>query len=218
TRLDVEALTLRISSDVGHDEIVHPLLGRVGAQLARACGGDALHAGAVVGPAGAWAIVGPKGAGKSTLLSALAAAGTPVLTDDVLVLRDGVALAGPRCVDLRPGPPDFGPGTAVRPGDPRRRIVLPPIAAEHPLQGLIHLEWSEADIALDPLRPSGAISRLLALRGEKGYPARPETLLNLAALTTVRLRRPRSWATLADSVALVQGLLGVRRARDGKAA
>jgi energy-coupling factor transporter ATP-binding protein EcfA2 len=37
------------------------------------------------------ALVGPSGAGKSTTAAAFAAAGTPVLTDDVLALRPGDA-------------------------------------------------------------------------------------------------------------------------------
>ena len=68
--LDVHALELRVRADIVHSDLVHPLLGRVGSQLALAHGADAMHAGAVAGSEGAWAVIGPKGAGKSTLLRA----------------------------------------------------------------------------------------------------------------------------------------------------
>ena len=96
-------LRLCVRSDIAHSELVHPLLGRVASRLALAHGFDGMHAGAVAGSSGAWAVIGPKGAGKSTLLASLNDAGVPVVTDDVLVFRDGVAMAGPRCIDLRPG-------------------------------------------------------------------------------------------------------------------
>jgi hypothetical protein len=77
--------------------------------------------------------------GESTLLAGLANAGIPIVTDDVLVLSNGAAIAGPRCSDLRPDVKRFGLGAAVRPSDPRNRISLPPITAGHPLVGVIHL-------------------------------------------------------------------------------
>jgi hypothetical protein len=166
-----------------------------------------MHAGAIAGPAGAWAVIGPKGAGKSTLLATLARAGVPIVTDDILVFRDGVAMAGPRCVDLRPDAKGFGLGVAVRPSDPRNRIALPPIAAEHRLVGLIHLEWSPTDTRLDPLDYREAIKRLLTLRSDRGYPRNPQALLDLAALPALVLRRARSMSVLGECVELVQLLL-----------
>jgi hypothetical protein len=139
--LDLDALELHVPADVPHSELVHPLLGRVASHVAPVPVADGMHAGAVDGTAGAWAVIGPKGAGKSTLLASLARAGVPIVTDDILVFRDSAVMAGPRCIDLRPDAKDFGLVVAVRPSDPRRRIALPPIAAEHPLMGLIHLEW-----------------------------------------------------------------------------
>lgn len=205
--LDVHALELRVRSDIPHSELVHPLLGRVGAQLSFARGGDAMHAGAVAGSAGAWVVVGPKHAGKSTLLAGLANAGTPIVTDDVLVFGAGAALAGPRCIDLRPDMKRFGRGTSVRPSDPRNRISLPPIAAEHPLAGLIHLEWSPAETAIEPIHHRDALKRLLMVRSENGWPRDPRALLELAALPTLCLRRPRSMKGLDASVALMRSLL-----------
>jgi hypothetical protein len=204
---DVDALELRLRADIPHSELVHPLLGRIGTYVALAQGGDAMHAGAVAGIAGAWLVVGPKGAGKSTLLAGLARVGTPIVTDDVLVLSAGAAMAGPRCIDLRPDIRHLGPGTAVRPSDPRNRISLPPIASEHPLAGVIHLEWSPAATTIESLDHREAINRLLAVRGEKGYPRDPRILLDLAALPTLCLRRPRLMSGFRASVELVQRLL-----------
>jgi hypothetical protein len=130
--LDLDALELRVRSEVPHSELVHPLLGRVASHVALAHGADGIHAGAIAGTGGAWAVVGPKGAGKSTLLASLATAGVPIVTDDVLVFRDGAAMAGPRCIDLRPDAKGFGPGVDVRQSDPRHRISLPPSSGHRP--------------------------------------------------------------------------------------
>lgn len=211
--LDADARELRVCSDVLHSDLVHPLLGRVASHLALAQDDDGIHAGAVAGTAGAWAVVGPKGAGKSTLLASLARAGVPIVTDDVLVLRHGAAMAGPRCIDLRPDAKGFGLGVAVRPSDPRNRIALPPIAAEHRLAGVIHVEWSSADSRIEPLDHREAIRRLLVLRSDKGYPRRPQVLLDLAMLPTVVLKRPRSMDKLDAAVAQVERLLSESRAR-----
>ena len=218
--LDVNALELSVRADIAHGELVHPLLGRAASHLALAHGADGIHAGAIAGSGGAWAVIGPKGAGKSTLLAGLRDSGVPIVTDDILVFRDGVAMAGPRCIDLRPDAKRFGLGVAVRPTDPRNRISLPPIAAEHRLVGVIHLEWSSADTTITSLTHRDAIQRLLTVRGEKGYPRRPGALLDLGMLPAFVLRRPRSMPGLDASTAQVQRLLaesgtgrGTRRSR-----
>jgi hypothetical protein len=205
--LDLDALELRIRADITHGELVHPLLGRVAARVALARGADAMHAGAVAGTAGAWGIIGSKGAGKSTLLACLNKVGVPVVTDDVLVFEGGAVKAGPRCIDLRPDAQRLGLGVAVRPGDPRTRIPLAPIAAEHRLVGLIHLEWSAADTTIRLLDHRDAIKRLLALRSDKGYPRRPRSLLDLAALPNLLLERPKSMSTLDPGVKQVERLI-----------
>jgi hypothetical protein len=205
--LDIDALVVRVRADIPHSELVHPLLGRVLSQLALVRGGDAMHAGAVAGSAGAWVVIGAKMAGKSTLLAALSAAGTPIVTEDVLVFSGDSAMTGPRCIDLRPDAPCPGLGVAVRPSDPRRRVPLAPIAGEHRLAGVVHLEWSRRDSTLERLDHREAIRRLLAVRSEKGYPRDPRKLMDLAALPTICLRRPRTARGLAESVALVQGVL-----------
>jgi hypothetical protein len=199
--LDVDGLELRVRAGTAHSELVHPLLGRVASHLALARGADGMHAGAVAGSDGVWAVIGPKGAGKSTLLASLNDIGVPIVTDDVLVFRDGVVMAGPRCIDLRPDATGFGLTVAVRPSDPRSRLSLPPIAAEHRLAGLLHLEWSSEETTIEPLDHREAIRRLLILRSDKGYPRDPHVLLELATLPTVVLKRPKSMDSL-DAAAL----------------
>lgn len=215
-RLDVEALELQVCGDLPHSDLVHPLLGRIATHLALARGVEVMHAGAVVGRAGAWGVLGCKGAGKSTLLAGLAQAGVPVVTDDVLMFKERRALAGPRCIDLRPDLNRFGLGVAVRPEDPRNRISLPPIAAEHSLAGLVHLEWSEGEACIERLHAREALRRLLRVQGEKGYPRSPGVLLDLAALPAVCLRRPRSLSGLSASVGLMARLLSAADGSGGR--
>ena len=205
--LDASALQLRVRADIEHSELVHPLLGRVASYIAIAHGADGMHAGAIAGQGGAWAVVGPKGAGKSTLLASLNDIGMPIVTDDVLVFRGAAVMAGPRCIDLRPDTQRFGLGVAVRPGDPRNRIGLPPIAAEYPLAGLIHLEWSSGETTIEPLDHREAIKRLLIVRADSGYPRRPRALLELAMRPTVVLKRPRAMSGLDGAAAEVQRLV-----------
>jgi len=205
--LNTCALEFRVRADIALDELVHPLLGRVASHVAIAHGADGMHAGAVAGSAGAWAVVGPKGAGKSTLLASLNELGVPIVTDDIVVFRGASVMAGPRCIDLRPDAQRFGLGLAVRASDPRNRIALPPIAAEHPLAGLIHLEWSPAERKLEPLDHREAIKRLLVLQSEKGYPRDPRALLDLARLPNVLVRRPRSMSGVDATAAQVEVLL-----------
>jgi hypothetical protein len=205
--LDLAGMALRVRAGTPHSELVHPLLGRVASHLAVALGADGMHAGAVAGSAGAWAVIGPKGAGKSTLLASLNAIGMSIITDDVLIFRDGVVMAGPRCIDLRPDAAGFGLTVAVRPSDPRNRLFLPPIAAEHRLTGLLHLEWSSNETAIEPLDHREAISRLVALRRDKGYPRDPRVLLDLATLPTAVLKRPKSKDSLDAATLQVLRLL-----------
>lgn len=201
--LDLDGLELRVRAGTAHSELVHPLLGRVASHLALARGADGMHAGAVAGSAGAWAFIGPKGAGKSTLLASLNDIGVPIVTDDVAVFRDRVVMAGPRCIDLRPDAAGFGLAVAVRPSDPRNRLSLPPIAAEHRLAGLLHLEWSSDETTIEPLDHREATRRLLILRSDKGYPRDPRVLLDLATLPTAVLKRPKSKDSLEATVAEV---------------
>ena len=94
--------TFLLGSADDDGRIVHPLLTAAGVIFAWWHGLEALHAGAFTTPQGAWRCVGGQGEqGKSSMLARLALAGRPVLTDDLLIVNGKLALAGPRCLDLR---------------------------------------------------------------------------------------------------------------------
>ncbi len=182
------------------DELLHPFLAPVGAAFAWWAHREAFHAGAVVIDGRAWAIVGDKGAGKSTLLAALGTAGHPVVCDDMLVLADGMAFAGPRCVDLRePAAEQLGVGECtLRPPEPRWRVRLAPAPPVTPLAGWIFLAWGE-EAGTAPIPASVLLPRLAANRSILVAPGDPAVLLDLAALPAWELRRPAEWSALSDS-------------------
>ncbi|CAB4934179.1 unannotated protein [freshwater metagenome] len=177
---------------VAEDEIAHPYLGVAASVMAGWEGWDSLHAGAFVLPGGrALAVLGAREDGKSTLMAALALAGVPVLTDDVLILERGVAHVGPRSVDLRPGTEALLSSAELersRSGE-RLRLALPPVAACAPLAGWVALEWG-AQVELRALRPAHRLHRLARAHSRAGDPA-DAALLELARLPGWVLTRPR---------------------------
>jgi hypothetical protein len=190
------SLTFFVPPEVTDDELVHPFLSPAAIELACALGHAVFHAGAFVAGGRAWALLGEREGGKSTTLAMLARAGAPVVCDDVLVLEGAEALAGPRCIDLRPRAAArfFGDAATAR-GGLRRRVELPPIAPATPLGGFFFLGWGDHVAA----RPLGAPERL----AELSRYCRPEvrriaSLLDLAALPGWRLERPRRLEVLDD--------------------
>lgn len=200
--VDPDELRAELPDGAGEDEIVHPLLGTIALRLAERRGIDALHAGAVVGAAGAWAVAGPKEHGKSTLLGACAHAGMTVLCDDVLVLERGRCLAGPRMVDLRPGAAEaLAAGERAR-GGSRRRMLLPRAPASVELAGFVHLRWGD-ELQLAALDVSQRLDRLAVLRALSGWPRLAELPIELAHRPAFELTRPRDWGRLGETVALL---------------
>lgn len=187
------------------DVVAHPGCGWVAAFATGWTGGIALHAGAFVVNERAWAVVGPRYAGKSFAMATLAARGIPVLTDDVLVIRDGIAFAGPRAIDLRPSSADvLGLVERSTPVRGRRRVALPAITPEVPFGGGIFLRWGRGPTA----RPLGLHERLSRV-AEFCHPATGG--LTASALTLVsrpfwELRRPKDFARADD---VVDALLSV---------
>jgi hypothetical protein len=192
----------------GGERLLHPGLALAALERAEARGVDSVHAGAVVGPEGAWAIVGAKEAGKSTLVGHLAALGAEVLTDDVLVIEDGRCLAGPRFVDLRPEAAARMHGTIAARGGTRGRLPLPPAPADAELAGFVYLAWAD-EIALERLSGPDHMRRLIARRAEDGWPRDPALMLDLAERPAYELRRPRRWEALDATVEALQLLVSV---------
>jgi hypothetical protein len=206
--VDTDTLRARVPGSCSDEELLHPSLALAALDMAPARGVDAMHAGALLGPEGAWAMVGTKEAGKSTLLGHFAAAGAEVLTDDVLVLDGCRCLAGPRFVDLRPTAAARMRGTILARGGTRRRLPLPPAPAEVELAGFVYLAWG-ADLALEPLPAPERLKRLADRRAEDRWPAEPSLLLDLAALPAYELRRPKRWDALEASEKALGGLIAL---------
>ena len=215
-RLEGAAATFITAGPPGPDALVHPHLAAAAAGRNRLLGRDVLHAGAVVLDGVAWALAGSNEAGKSTLLASLAALGDPVLSDDLLVLEEGTAFAGPRCADLRdrtlvPGLPRPRP---VRDGD-RWRVLLPPAPASARLAGFVFLVWDDAPVALRVLAGEQRVRRLAPLRRWPFLPDRPAGLLDLATLPAYELSRPRDSDPAETARSLVSELRAQARSPAG---
>ena len=125
-------------------------------------------------------------------------AGFDVLTDDVLVISQELALAGPRCVDLRDGSVRFlglsSETLVVREGQ-RRRLQLGPVAPEVPLRGWILLSWGP-ELSLERLslaeRVEGLAANLVGLHQTR--------FLELGRLPAWRLTRPEEWQSFQPAV------------------
>ncbi|MGS0683808.1 hypothetical protein ACVBEQ_01425 [Nakamurella sp. GG22] len=186
------------------DQLAHPYLGAAATGFSRWAGREAFHGGAFAANGRAWIVVGGSTAGKSTLMAALAAAGVPVLTDDIAVIDGTTVYAGPRAVDLRHPIPSAalgGGSLALTPSrlGTRVRMELPPTAARWPLGGWFFLHWGDGT-SLTPVRMSALLGRLAMVRRLPGLPSSADRLLELAAFPAWDLTRPRDWQALAESV------------------
>ncbi len=190
--------TFVLSEPLTQDELLHPFLSPVGAAFSYWLGREAFHAGAFVAEGSAWGVVGEREAGKSSLLAWLALNGHPILTDDLLVVEAMTAMAGPRCIDLRPESLSLvGPGHRITPArsGARSRLEVDAVASEVPLGGWVVLGWGD-EVSLERLPPP---ARLGALGGHRAIllpPTRPAHLLELIGLPVWRLQRPPSWDLL----------------------
>jgi hypothetical protein len=190
-----------VSPRVDQTSLVHPFLAIVGAMFARWDGREALHAGAFVHDGAAWGVIGDKEGGKSSLLARLAVRGTPVVSDDLLVLAGRTALAGPRCVDLRADAAErlgLEGGTETVRDSERRRLPLGPVPLEIPLRGLFHLTWG-ASTSIGVVPPAERIALLASQRIVVRAGGDAVMMLDLAGLPVWRLERPRAWGSLDEA-------------------
>jgi hypothetical protein len=191
-------VTFRMRAPRDPQALVHPYLGGAITIVARSLGREAIHGGAFVHDGAAWVLLGARTAGKSSLLGWLHREGRAVLADDVVVVEGGQAFAAPRSLDLRED-------TAARLGlgeelgrvgaRERWRVVLGPVPSTLPLAGFVFLAW---DDRVDVRRVAGRerLERLSASLTIPGLPADAATLLDLASLPTLELRRPKDWRVL----------------------
>jgi hypothetical protein len=183
------------------DELVHPFLAPAAAVVAHWLQRLSFHAGAFVSDGGVWALVGAREAGKSSTLAWLALHDHPIVADDVLVLEDGSAFAGPRSIDLREDTADrleVGRALGVVGARHRWRVTLPQIDPELPFHGWVFLDWGDG---IDARRLSGSdcLRRLIQNLTLRVSSTSPASLLELATLPAWELRRPRDWGVMTAS-------------------
>lgn len=198
-------------------DLVHPFLAPAAAVLNRWLGRESLHAGAVVVGGKAWGLLGDREAGKSSLLAALALAGVPVLSDDVVVTDGAVAYAGPRTLDLRADAAaqlGVGEPLGVVGARERWRLRLPDVDPAPSLAGWVVLSWGPR-VAVEPFPTEERLALLAAQRAVRVPPRDPGQLLRLVALPAVRLVRPRSWSGLRDSALRLTAALESRAPAGG---
>ena len=203
-RRDPPDVVLDLPDELSARALVHPLLAVPLSLLARWRGHVTLHAGAFEAN-GAWGILGDRTAGKSSMLAALAERGVPIVSDDLLVVDDAHALAGPRCVDLRP---DVGKrftsatSLGMVGGRPRFRLSTPPARPRTVLRGFFVLEWS--DVPTPELVPIPMQERLRLLYGQEYMgvvgAADPRRVVELVGLPAWWVRRPRDWGATATVI------------------
>lgn len=180
--------------------VVHPYLALPASIASHWLGRQTLHGGAFADLGGAWALLGDKEAGKSSTLGWLAGRGLQILSDDILVLDDGVLLSGPRCVDLRAEAAAALGGEHVGMLGNRERWRLAPGAApaSAPLTGVVHLEWGDR-LRIEELDPEERLTGLIRNSVIRPAAADAEPLLDLAALPTLRFVRPRDLSAIDSS-------------------
>jgi hypothetical protein len=165
-------------------------------------GRNMFHAGAFVVDGGAWGVLGTKGAGKSSLLAQLASTGVGVMCDDVLAVEDGMAHAGPSCIDLRPEAADRlgGEPLGVVGARERIRLRIPGTSPTVPLRGWVVPEWGNG---VQITRPPAAdrLRRILGSLALYREPREPVSALALAALPLLVWTRPRSWTDMPAAAA-----------------
>jgi hypothetical protein len=216
-RLDRATTTASFTTEQDHPDeaYLHPFIARAATVLARWHHREAFHAGAFVLDGVAWAVLGAREAGKSTALAHAHLRGLPVLTDDVLVVDDGVVLPGPGSLDLREGT-----ARHLRLGEPlgvvgsreRWRVALPGDLAPARLGGWVLPIWGEPTAVL-PIPPQPRQALVASALFPRLPPEDPLRLLALGTLPAVAWRRPRD-LTAADVAleVLLEALGGLGRA------
>lgn len=194
--LDRAGGTAHFAMDDEHDAgaFVHPFLAMAGAIFSRWLDRDAVHAGTIVVDGRAWGLLGAREAGKSSLTAMAHLAGLGVLTDDVLVVADGVALPGPGCIDLRPGAAaHLGVGEHIGTigRRPRYRLAVDDVGPA-PLAGWVLPTWADT-IGVEPVPPAQRLALLLGNLALTRPPRDPGRILDLAMLPFLTLSRPQRW-------------------------
>lgn len=182
--------------------VVHPYLAPVAAIAAAWEGGVGFHGGGFVVDGGAWLVLADAASGKSSLLAVLHARGVPIVADDLVIVRDGKVLAGPRCIDLRRDAASrLGMGWAigVAGGRERWRIRTASVEPELPVRGFVDLRWG--DVAVDDVDASDRLATLARNLAVVRTAHDRGRLLEFVGLPMVRFTRPRDFARIRTSAA-----------------
>ena len=192
---DAATMTFQVPSRIKADDLVHPFLAPAAMQFATWLGHATFHGGAFVQDGRAYGVFAARNGGKSTTLARLANLETSILTDDLFIVdKSGNAMAGPRCIDLRPEAVTDQIVESVR-DDDRRRLKLPQIEPAYPVSGVFVLEWGNG-LSVETLTPP---ERVVALsRNCPAEVARTSAVLELASLPVWRVQRPRDISCLDD--------------------
>jgi hypothetical protein len=195
------SVTLSLPDQPLPEFVIQPHLNTAAASIAMRRGWQAFHAGAFELDGGAWGILGAKQSGKSSTLALAFRRGSMIVTDDLLVVGDGVAMAGPRCIDLRIEPAqvlDMGIDLGRVGFRERWRVYVDPCPPCLPIAGFIVPSWGEDRVQLVP--PVSRLPMLIANSSMQGLTMNdPDQYLRLASRPMLSWSRPRSWSTARES-------------------
>lgn len=193
------------STELSRDALIHPYLAPAASVLAHWRGWITLHAGAFEAKGRAWILTADRNGGKSTTLAALSAMGYPVLADDLIVIRDGFALAGPRSLDLREQGQFRNAEDLGVLGERRRwRMRLPKVPSEMPVAGVIKLSWLDRA----NVRAISVEDRSEVMLSALSMPAGPKGMLRLLSLRVFEVGRPQG--PLGSTTDLVERVVGAQ--------
>jgi hypothetical protein len=195
------AVTLSLPGHPVAECVVQPHLTTAAASISMRQGQQPLHAGAFELNGMAWGLLGAKEAGKSSTLALASQRGLGIVTDDLLVASQGAALAGPRCVDLRPEAAralDMGEDLGVVGLRERWRVRVGPCPSAVPIGGFILPSWGDDEMSWLP--PVVRLQKILSFSAMHGITMNdPARYLDLASLPMLSWARPKSWSTAQPS-------------------
>jgi hypothetical protein len=190
---------------LGDAELVHPYLAPAAAVFGRWQGRESFHGGGFLVDGAAFGVLGGRRAGKSSLLAYLALQGLAIVADDVLLTDGSTVWAGPRAIDLREETArELGAGDALGKIGLRERwrLTVPAIDPLVLLGGWVLPTWGD-ELMVRRLPARELLARLAEHRAVLP-PGDPGLLLRLAGFPGWELRRPRSWALLAEAAELLR--------------
>lgn len=196
------SVCLRTRLPVVQEVAVQPHLNTAIAAMSLRKGWQAFHAGAFERNGRSWGVLGANGSGKSSLLALAAAQGSGIIADDLLVIADLQAFAGPRCIDLRPDAArSLGVGRSL--GQVGTRDIWRLDVGTTPLRtemaGFIVPTWGPGSV--EPVPRFERLRVLAARTAIQGPPLNnPENYLDLSLLPMFTWSRPRTWETSADAL------------------